>query len=113
MIIISRLPNMSASLDMIGVATALVSSVAVTSQDASSGLTPRMAGNSGSSGTTIVCCSATTVPDRDRIAMTAQVGRVLGRVAAIAGSSRGDIPKGTVSLGSSAHPALSRLIRPG
>ena len=65
---------MSANRDMIGVATALVSNVAVTSQDASSELTPRMPGNSGSSGTTIVCCNATTVPHSDRIAMTAQVG---------------------------------------
>ncbi len=72
--IISRLPNMSASLDMIGVATALDSRVAVTSHDASSADTPRMAGKSGNNGITIVCCSATTVPHNDRMAMTDQVG---------------------------------------
>ena len=73
-IIISRLPNMSASRDMIGVATALVSKVAVTSQEASSELTPRMPGKSGSNGTTRVCCNATTVPHNDNTPMTAQVG---------------------------------------
>ncbi len=73
-IIINRLPNMSASLDMIGVATALVSRVAVTSQAESSGLTPRIPGKSGSSGMTIVCCRATTVPQSDRMPMIAQVG---------------------------------------
>ena len=72
--IISRLPNMSASLDMIGVATAAVSRAAVTSQEASSGLTSRIPENSWSSGTTMVCCSATTVPDSVRTMMTAQVG---------------------------------------
>src|SRR6478752_270850 len=69
----NRLPNMSASRDMIGVATALDSSVAVTSQDASSAETPRIPGKSGNSGITIVCCRATTVPHNDRMAMTAQV----------------------------------------
>src|SRR6195952_1157038 len=73
-IIISRLPNMSANRDMIGVATALVSRVAVTSHDASSELTPRMPGKSGSNGTTMVCCNETTVPHNDNTPMTAQVG---------------------------------------
>src|ERR1700712_770066 len=86
-IIISRLPNMSANRDMIGVATALVSRVAVTSHDASSELTPRMPGKSGSNGTTMVCCNATTVPHNDNTPMTAHVGvRFLERVGKEGGS---------------------------
>jgi hypothetical protein len=60
--IIRRLPYMSASRDRIGVATALVSRVTVTSQEALSMLVPSSRGKSGSSGTTSVCMSETAVP---------------------------------------------------
>ena len=40
-----------------------------------------MPGKSGSSGMTIVCCSATTVPHSDRIPTTAQVGAGGGHAA--------------------------------
>ena len=46
----------------------------MTSQEKSSRLTPRIPENSWSSGTTRVCCSATTVPDSVRTMITAQVG---------------------------------------
>ncbi|MCY1221330.1 hypothetical protein D9M72_333820 [compost metagenome] len=69
--IIFRLPYMSALRDTIGVATALESSVAVTSQEASSAVTPRIPGKSGRSGTTRVCISATTVPLSARTAVMA------------------------------------------
>ncbi len=70
-IIIRRLPYMSAMRETIGVATAPVSSVIVTSQVASPSLTPRMPGRLGSNGTTRVVCSATTSPARLSSAVTA------------------------------------------
>ena len=70
--IILRLPYMSALRETIGVATALASKVDVTSQEASSALTPRIPGKSGRSGTTNVCISATTVPLRARTAVIAE-----------------------------------------
>ncbi len=69
--IILRFPYMSALRDTMGVATALASRVAVTSQEASSAVTPRMRGKSGRSGTTSVCMRATTVPLRARTAVMA------------------------------------------
>ena len=71
--IMRRLPNISARRDTMGVAMALVNSVMVTSQEVFSGEVLRIFGKSGSSGTTMVCCSATTVPARQRIAMTKEV----------------------------------------
>ena len=68
--IIRRLPCMSASRLTMGVATALVSRVAVTSQDASSAVVCSRVGNSGSSGTIRVCCSATIVPVRASTVVT-------------------------------------------
>ncbi len=73
--IMRRFPNMSARRETIGVATALVRSVTVTSQEASSALTPRIFGKSGNNGMTIVCCSATTVPERQRIAVMSRLER--------------------------------------
>ena len=61
-IIISRLPNMSASRATTGVATAQVSRVAVTSQEASSAEIANSSAKLGSSATTRVCCSETVVP---------------------------------------------------
>ncbi len=77
--IIFRFPYMSALRDTIGVATALESRVAVTSQDASSAVTPRISGKSGRSGTTRVCISATTVPLSARTAVMAPGDRDLLR----------------------------------
>ena len=71
--IMRRLPNMSAIRETMGVAMALVSSVMVTSQEVLSGEAFRIFGKSGNSGTTMVCCSATTVPARHRIVMTREV----------------------------------------
>src|SRR6185436_394137 len=72
--IIRRLPTMSASRDTIGVATAPVSRVAVTSQETLSAEACRIVGKSGSKGTTRVCCSATTVPLTHRTVVIAQAG---------------------------------------
>ena len=48
-----------------------------------------MPGNSGSSGTTIVCCSATTVPHSDRIPTIAEVETARAdRAAAVAGAAK-------------------------
>ena len=68
-----RLPIMSARRETIGVATAPTSRVDVTSHDALSVVVSRISGKSGSNGTTSVCCSATTVPDRHRVATIAEV----------------------------------------
>ncbi len=68
--IIARFPNMSASLPMRGVATAPVSNVEVTSHEAVADDTPDAVANSGSTGTTKVCCSATTTPLRLRTPTT-------------------------------------------
>lgn len=57
-----RLPYISARRETIGVATAEVSRVAVTSQDALSAVVSSRRGSSGSTGMMSVCCSATTVP---------------------------------------------------
>jgi hypothetical protein len=74
---------MSALRDTIGVATALERSVAVTSEEASSAVTPRIPGKSGRSGTTKVCISATRVPLRASTAVMAEKdgypsGRAMG-----------------------------------
>ena len=90
--IISRLPNMSASLETVGVATEAVSNVMVTSHAASSAVTPKISGKSGSSGMTMVCCNATTVPHSDRIPMTAQVGAFFAGLAGNA-TSRGKVTR--------------------
>jgi copper resistance protein C len=72
--IMRRLPNMSASRETIGVATADISKVEVTSHDEVSGVTEKIPAKSCSSGTTKVCCSETTVPQSDRMPTMAQVG---------------------------------------
>src|SRR5690606_28404590 len=69
----SFLPNMSARRETMGVPTAAVSSVMVTSQEALSLVVSRIAGKSGSSGSTSVCCSDTSVPHRARTVMTRPV----------------------------------------
>ena len=58
---------MSASLETVGVATAAVSRVMVTSHDASSADFPKISGKSGSNGITMDCCSDTTVAHNDKI----------------------------------------------
>ena len=73
---IRRLPYMSAIRAMIGVPTAAVSSVAVTSQEESEAETPRSSGNSGSSGITRVNCRAETMPHSDSTRMVTQAGTV-------------------------------------
>ena len=83
MSIISRLPNMSAHRETIGVATALVSRVAVTSHEPFVSVVCNSLGTSGNSGTTSVCCSATSVPVIARTAVTSPAGRRrVGEVAA-------------------------------
>ena len=72
--IMRRLPNMSASRETVGIATALVSSVAVMSHDALDGEVSKIFGRSPTSGMISVCCSDTNVPHTLRMAMTAQVG---------------------------------------
>src|SRR5690349_1283774 len=69
--------------------TAPTSRVEVTSQGALSVEVPRISGKSGSSGTTSVCCSATTVPHRHRVATTAATGtaRAGGAVAVVVGAA--------------------------
>ena len=67
---IRRLPTMSANRDTIGVATAPLRIVIVTAHEAVVGLTPRMSGRSGISGTTSVCCSAASIPASERTVMT-------------------------------------------
>ena len=73
-IIISRLPNMSASRDMIGVATALVSRVAVTSQAASSATDPEDAGKVGQQRDDHGLLQGDDGAAQRQMAMTAQVG---------------------------------------
>ena len=62
---------MSALWETMAVATALERRVAVTSQEASSAVTPRIPGKSGRSGTTNVCISATSLPLTGRNAVIA------------------------------------------
>jgi len=62
---------MSALRETMAVATALERRVAVTSQEASSAVTPRIPGKSGRSGTTNVCISTTSVPLTGRTAVMA------------------------------------------
>jgi hypothetical protein len=81
--IISRFPYMSASLATIGVATAAVSSVAVTNQEMSSAETCSRRWNPGSSGMTMVCCSDTVVPASDSTVITAHVGTGFGTAPAM------------------------------
>lgn len=57
-----RLPYMSPTRPRTGVKTAPVRSVTVTSQLAAAGVAPVSSGMCGSSGTTIVCMTATTTP---------------------------------------------------
>ena len=92
---ILRLPYMSAMRETIGVATAPVSRVAVTSQEASSADTSRIAGRSGSRGMTSVCCSETSMPQEVRIAMVAQEGtrRTDIRRAPVRGTVVGTCPR--------------------
>ena len=85
--IIRRLPIMSARRETIGVATAPTSRVEVTSQDALSVEVPRISGKSGSNGTTSVCCSATTVPHRHRVATTAATGTARTGRAVVVGAT--------------------------
>ncbi|GAA3156861.1 hypothetical protein GCM10020001_096100 [Nonomuraea salmonea] len=57
-----RLPYMSPSRPITGVAAALASSVAVTAQAASAADAPSSVGSSGTSGITSVCISDTAIP---------------------------------------------------
>jgi hypothetical protein len=63
-------PNMSPSLPNIGVATAPVSSVAVTAHEALADEVPRMSGSCGTSGMTSVCIKETLMPARASTAMS-------------------------------------------
>lgn len=85
---IRRLPNMSARRDTMGVATAAVRSVTVTSQDTSSPVTPKTRGYSGSRGTTAVFSRDTAIPPLASVAMMIQSGylRRLLRLPVPAGS---------------------------
>jgi hypothetical protein len=85
---------MSANLETVGVATADVSKVIVTSQEVSSADLPKIPGKSGSSGMTMVCCSDTTVPHDDKIPMTTHVGTVLEGRADKVTSCKGSPPIG-------------------
>ena len=67
-----RLPYMSAMREATGVATAPASRVAVTIHEAPPAEVPTRSGSSGSSGSSIVCCSETIVPQSARIVMTSQ-----------------------------------------
>ena len=69
-----RLPYMSAMRATIGVDTAALSRVIVTSHEASAGPTPSSSGKSGSSGMTKVKCSDATMPLSDSTRMVAQAG---------------------------------------
>ena len=93
---IRRLPYMSAIRAMIGVPTAAVSRVAVTSQEESEAEMSSRSGNSGRSGITKVNCSAETMPHRDRTRMVAQAGAV--RCIRLLGSTGGRTSTSHVSI---------------
>ncbi len=88
--IIRFLPYMSASREIVGIATAPVSRVAVTNQAALSTVVSSSRGKSGSSGSTRVCCSDTVVPHSARVAMTRAL-RVAAGVASGAVSRAGAV----------------------
>ena len=93
---IRRLPYMSAIRAMIGVPTAAVSRVAVTSQEESEAEMSSSSGNSGRSGITRVNCSAETMPHRDSTRMVAQAGAV--RCIRLLGSTGGRTSTSHVSV---------------